>query len=188
MSCVLRANGTSFDVDEFLKTSSFDSLTVFHRGEVQSPGSSAARRIEFSGMHISVSTREFSDLTGQIQDAIDFLSKNRGELKRLRDFPGLQSMDIDFPIEDRDVVYQSDVFSHKLLSLLGDLGIGLVVSRYQHTPTRVKFPRSDWKWAKRSGDPFSRTRTLLMRSCRFPWKPSFRISPTRDIPTTPCDI
>ncbi len=130
MSCVLRASGTNFDVDEFLKTSSLDALTAFHRGEVQFQTSSVTRKSEYSGMNVSVSAREVSDLRGQIRDAIEFLSKNEHELKRLRDFPGLQRMDLDFPIEDRDVVYQRDAFPHKLLSLLGELGIGLIVSRY----------------------------------------------------------
>jgi hypothetical protein len=88
-------------------------------------------------MHVSVSTREFSDLTGQIADAIEFLSKNGRELKRLRDFPGLERMDLDFPIEDRDVVYQRDGFPPQLLSLLGGLRIGLVVSRYP-VPSRTE--------------------------------------------------
>src|ERR1700684_203026 len=131
MSCVLRASGTNFEVDEFLKTSSLDALTVFHRGEVQSRGSvMTQRRTEQSGMNVSVSTREFSDLRGQIEDAVEFLSENEKELRRLRDFPGLERMDLDFPVEDRDVVYQRDAFPHKLLSLLGGLGIGLIVSRY----------------------------------------------------------
>lgn len=130
MSCVLRASGTNFDVDEFLKTSSLDALTAFHRGELQLPSSSVTRKSDCSGMNVSVSTRDVSDLRGQIEDAIVFLSRNDRELKRLRDFPGLQRMDLDFPIEDRDVVYQRDVFPHKLLSLLGGLRIGLIVSRY----------------------------------------------------------
>jgi|ERR1700733_13053113 hypothetical protein len=130
MSCVLRASGANFDVDEFLKTSSLDALTAFHRGELQFPSSSVTRKSESSGMNVSVSTREFSDLRGQIKDAIEFLSKNDRELRRLHDFPGLERMDLDFPVEDRDVVYQRDAFPHKLLSLLGGLGIGLIVSRY----------------------------------------------------------
>jgi hypothetical protein len=130
MSCVLRASGTNFDVDEFLKTSSLDALTAFHRGELQLPSSSVTRKSDCSGMNVSVSTRDVSDLRGQIDDAIVFLSGNDRELKRLRDFPGLQRMDLDFPIEDRDVVYQRDAFPHKLLSLLGGLCIGLIVSRY----------------------------------------------------------
>jgi hypothetical protein len=130
MSCVLRASGTNFDVDEFLKTSSLDALTAFHRGAVQFPTSSVTFKSEYSGMNVSVSTREVSDLRGQVKDAIEFLSNNDRELRRLRDFPGLQRMDLDFPIEDRDVMYQRDAFPHKLLSLLGELRIGLIVSRY----------------------------------------------------------
>jgi hypothetical protein len=130
MSCVLRASGATFDIDEFLRNSSFDVLTAFHRGEVQFPTSSVTRKSEYSGMSVSVSTREFSDLRGQIEEAVVFLTENDHELKRLRDFPGLERMDMDFSIEDRDVVYQRDAFPHQLLSLLGPLKIGLVISRY----------------------------------------------------------
>jgi hypothetical protein len=130
MSCVLRASGTNFDVDEFLKTSSLDALSAFHRGTEQFTTSSVTRKSEHSGVNVSVSTREVSDLRGQIKDAIDFLSKNDRELRLLRDFPGVERMDLDFSIEDRDLVYQRDAFPHKLLSLLGGLGIGIIVSRY----------------------------------------------------------
>ncbi|HEV3305746.1 MAG TPA: hypothetical protein VGZ91_04840 [Candidatus Sulfotelmatobacter sp.] len=129
MSCVLRASGSNFDVDEFLKTSTFDVLTLFRRGEVQSPTSSVTRKSAYSGMNVSVSAREFSELRGQIDDAVEFCSENGRELKRLREFPGLEKMDIDFPIEDRDVVFQRDAFPHQLLLLLGELGIGLIISR-----------------------------------------------------------
>jgi hypothetical protein len=131
MSCVLRARGTNFDVDSFLKGSSLEPLTVVHRGEVQFPTSTVPqRKKEHSGMNLSVSTREFSDLKGQIEDAVRFLSDNKEELERLRRFPGLEQMELDFPIEQRDVMFQSDAFPHHLLWLLGSLCIGLVVSRY----------------------------------------------------------
>jgi hypothetical protein len=81
-------------------------------------------------MNVSVSTREFSDLKGQIEDAFRFLSKHEEELKRLGDSHGLDRMDLDFPIEEREAMFQSDSFPPDLLSLLGDLRIGLVVSRY----------------------------------------------------------
>ena len=137
MSCVLRASGTYFDVDEFLKTSTLDVLTAFHRGAVQFPISSLTRKSEYSGMSVSVSTRDFSDLRGQIEDAVSFLLENDQELRRLRDFPGLERMDLDFPVEDRDLVYQRDAFPHQLLSLLGSLRIGLIISR-QPAPSRVE--------------------------------------------------
>ncbi len=130
MSCVLRASGARFDVDEFLKNSTLDVLTAFHCGEVQFATSSVTRKSEYSGMSVSASTREFSDLRGQIEEAIAFLTENDRELRRLRDFSGLECMDLDFPIEDRDVVYQRDAFPHQLLSLLGELHIGLIVSRH----------------------------------------------------------
>jgi hypothetical protein len=81
-------------------------------------------------MNVSVSTCEFSDLRGQIDDAIQFLSDNDQELQRLRDFPGLEEMELDFPIEERDVAVQCDAFPAQVLSLLGGLRIGLIVSRY----------------------------------------------------------
>lgn len=92
------------------------------------------RRNEHSGMNVSVSTREFSDLKGQIEDAVRFLSDYEEEIRRLRDFSGLERMDLDFPVEDRDTVLQSDAFPPRLLSLMGDLRIALVVSRYPAQP------------------------------------------------------
>jgi hypothetical protein len=119
MSCVLRAGGAGFDVDEFLKNATLDVLTAFHRGQVQFPTSSVTRKSEYSGMSVSVSTREFSDLRAQIPEAIAFLTENHQELRRLRDFSGLEWMDLDFTIEDRDAVYQRNAFPHQLLSLGG---------------------------------------------------------------------
>ncbi len=81
-------------------------------------------------MNISVSGREFSDLGGQIEDAIQFLAENGKELRRLRDFSGVEGIELDFPVEDRDVVFQRDTFPNKLLALMADIGIGLTVSRY----------------------------------------------------------
>lgn len=130
MSCVLRAQGADFDVDEFLATSPLKALVVVPRGHERTQGVRRTVRHETSGMNISISTREFSDLTGQIEDAIRFLSDNNQELKRLRDFPGVERLDIDFPIDERDVVFQSDAFPWQLLALMGERGIGLIVSRY----------------------------------------------------------
>jgi hypothetical protein len=139
MSCVLRAGGVKFDVDEFLKNSTLDVLTAFHRGEVQFPITSVTRTSEYSGMNVTVSTNEFSDLRTQIEDAVRFLKENAQDLKRLRDFSGLDRMDMEFPVEDRDMVFQSDAFPPRLLSLLGNLNIGLVISRHP-VPRAIEEP------------------------------------------------
>ena len=81
-------------------------------------------------MNLSVSVREFSDLPGQIEDAIHFLSENASELTRLRNFAAVENIELDFPVEDRDTAVQRDFFPAALLSLMGDLQIGMVISRY----------------------------------------------------------
>jgi len=86
-------------------------------------------------MNVSVSVREFSDLPRQIEDAVRFLSNNSDELKRLRNFPGVERLELDFPVEDRDVAVQSDLFPARLLLLMGDLRIGLTVSHYPPSPS-----------------------------------------------------
>ena len=114
----------------FLRGSALKPLIVFHRGQPRFPGSKVE---EQSGMNVSVSEREFSDLSGQINDAIQFLAEHANELARLGNYPGVQRIDLDFPIVDRDVAFQSDSFPAALLSQMGELQIGLVISRYPPT-------------------------------------------------------
>ncbi len=85
---------------------------------------------EESGFNVSVSEREFTDLTGQIEDAMRFLTVHSEELKRLRDLPGSERLVLDFPVADKDVMIQSDSFPVDLISLMAQLKIELVVSRY----------------------------------------------------------
>ncbi len=136
MSCVLRASGANFEVDTFLASSPLEPLIVVHKGGERTRAGRRSAVHEPSGMNISVSTREFSDLSGQVEDAIRFMSDNKQELKRLRDFPAVERLDIDFPIQERDVVFQCDTFPSQLLGLMGELGIGLIVSRYPSPDTQ----------------------------------------------------
>lgn len=134
MSCVLRVSGLTFNVDAFLKESSLEPLVVYRRGEPRGPRSAPTRPLnEDSGMNVSVSTREFSELENQIEDAILFLENHRQELRRLRAFSGVDRIALDFPIEERDVPVQRSSFPAELLSLMGELGVGLLVSIYPRT-------------------------------------------------------
>lgn len=129
MSCVLRVSGCSFDVDSFLSRSSFEPLIIFRRGQRRFQ-SSAIPAEEESGINVSVSEREFSDLQGQVTDAIRFLSENASELTRLRSLDGVEQMALDFPIQSRDVAVQRDYFPAALLALICELQIALIVSKY----------------------------------------------------------
>jgi hypothetical protein len=125
--CVLRARGSSFAVDEFLAASSLQPITVFHRGEKQSPKS---RPMTGSGFHTDVSAADFSNLQGQIADAVQFVKQNQDELARLVGFPGVENVSVDFGIEERDVAAQSERFPPNLLTMLGSLGICLEFTLY----------------------------------------------------------
>jgi hypothetical protein len=127
MPCVLRARGSSFAVDEFLAASTLQPITVFHRGEKQSPQS---RPMTASGFHTDVSVADFSNLQSQIADAVRFVEQNRGELARLVGFPGVEDVSVDFGIEERDVAAQSERFPPDLLKTLGSLGICLEFTLY----------------------------------------------------------
>ena len=131
MSCVLRANGSDFLVDRFLEHSDLIPCVVYRKGEPRSPASKPKGKIhETSGLNIDVSEADFDNLEGQIQDAISFLKQHKKELERLRKFPGVEGLALDFGIAKRDVIAQYDYFPPELLYLAGSLGIGIELSQY----------------------------------------------------------
>lgn len=129
MSCVLRVSGRNFDIDSFVSRSSFKPLIIFRRGQRRFQNSTITPEEE-SGMNVSVSEREFADLPGQITDAIQFLTENADELKRLRTLDDVEQVALDFPIQRRDVAVQRDCFPATLLALMGELQIALIISKY----------------------------------------------------------
>jgi hypothetical protein len=85
-----------------------------------------------SGFHADISTADFSNLQGQIADAVRFVEQNQDELVRLVGFPGVENVSVDFGIEERDIAAQSERFPPNLLRLLGSLGIWLEFRLYPH--------------------------------------------------------
>ena len=131
MSCVLRANGAGFLVDRFLQESELIPCAVYRKGERRSPVRKPKGQIhETSGLNVDVSKADFDNLQGQIQDAISFLKQHKTELERLRRFPGVDEVCLDFGIAKRDVIAQADYFPPVLLYLAGSLGIGIELSQY----------------------------------------------------------
>jgi hypothetical protein len=93
-----------------------------------------------SGFHADVSAADFSNLQGQIADAVEFVEQNQGELARLVGFPGVEKVSVDFGIEERDVAAQSERFPPNLLIMLGNLGICLEFTLY---PCQVRAESED---------------------------------------------
>jgi hypothetical protein len=128
--CVLRANGSHFDVDLFLIKSSIEPCKVYRKGERRFPTTQPDGPMQLSsGFNAQVSTRDWDDLKGQIEDAKAFLDSHRAELGRLRCFAGVEGIEIDFAIPLRigrnNVAIQSDRFPADLILAAGLLGISL---------------------------------------------------------------
>jgi hypothetical protein len=120
-------------VDAFLTGSTLEPCQVFYRGEPKFKTRPEGGISQCSGFNAEVSLADFCELSSQIEDAISFLQENEDEMKRLVEFAGVESVEVDFAIEQRDVFVQSDNFPANLLLLCGQLGIELTVSRYVQT-------------------------------------------------------
>lgn len=66
----------------------------------------------------------------KLRTRFEFLSQNEGELRRLADFQGVEGLELDFAIQDRDVPVQRDSFPASLLRLMGERNIALVITLY----------------------------------------------------------
>lgn len=123
--CVLRVSGDEFQVDAFLADSNLQPYDVHHRGEIRS----RSRRHTDSGFRLDVSSAD-GNLAVEVSDALAFLTTHAAELQRLRDFPGVTDVRLDFGHYRRDVVAQFDYLPPDLLARAGNLGIGIELSLY----------------------------------------------------------
>ncbi len=139
----MRVSGTNFNVDQYLAQVEMSAvvLKVGHKGTRNSPNQKNA--YAFSGVNMLVSDHKFSELDKQIENALTFLQTYAAELRLLATFPGVEDVVFDFSIEARDVIVQADYFPPELLQRMGDLGIGLVVSRYPRDEEKDSAASSD---------------------------------------------
>src|SRR5947209_595004 len=122
MSCVLRADGGSFDVDAFLAASRIEPCKVWHRGERRSPRPEPSPT---SGFNADVSEAGFDDLSGQVRDAIAYLGEFHDDLIRLLHTDGVEGIELDFAIAARDVAGQFDFLPPELIRLAAECGMGI---------------------------------------------------------------
>jgi hypothetical protein len=132
MSCILRVNGTDLDLDElFFNKCEIDPVAVFRKGYPRSPASEPTGPLHSSsGANFAVSEAGFSELRGQIDDALVFLRENESFVRRLRSFPGVEELCLDFGNDIRPPGWRSFSFPPELLVAAGALGVSLVLSVY----------------------------------------------------------
>jgi len=151
MSAYLRIYGTEFDPDRFCSESGLtpfylyrrgepvpslppnlrpSGLNLFRRGEPPVPIIPERREHERSGINVVVSKADYHEFSRQVDEATAFLEAHKEVLLRLRCFPGIEVMSLDFGITRRDVIVQSDLLPPPLIRLAGELGLGIELSQY----------------------------------------------------------
>lgn len=131
MSAILRANGVGFDPDRFCSESPLRPCALYRRGEPVLPATRPdGRTHSVSRINLVLSEADFHEFHRQVDEATAFLEAEKDEIARLRSFPGMESMTIDFGIARRDVLVQSDYFPPSLVRLAGELGLGIELSQY----------------------------------------------------------
>ena len=131
MSTVLRVHGSRFDVDAFMENCTLPICAVWRSGEPVFPNSQPeGRRHDKSGVNIVTSESDFNEFSSQVAETTKFFEANTAQLRRLVDWPGVESADLDFGIERRDAIVQRDELPAELVRLAGLLGLGLVLSQY----------------------------------------------------------
>lgn len=124
--CVLRASGPQFDPESFLRESTLRPCNVFLRGNRRSESSVW----ETSGITVPTSEAEMDDFGKQVEESIDFLRSNREELLRLKTFEGVEDLRLDFGVSRRKTIGQYQFLPSELVTLAGELGLGLEISIY----------------------------------------------------------
>jgi hypothetical protein len=131
MPCVLRVSGKDFASKAYARRTGLPVVATYERGEARAPKTQPdGKKHTTSGVNVHVSNGDFNDLKRQVRDAVRFLSRHRGALRRLKRIPGVEDLTLDFGVADRDVAAQFDYFPPELIAAAGSLGIGIEVSRY----------------------------------------------------------
>jgi hypothetical protein len=128
MSCVLRIGGGQLDADALARSTALPVYRVDRKGAPRQPRSRGA--FEGSTVHLDVSEAGFSDLPGQIEDAIVLLAANADALSAAVQFPGVERATLDFAVEAKDVAIDSKYLPPDLMKRAGALGIGIELSIY----------------------------------------------------------
>ncbi len=131
MSCMFRISGKTLDVDDLLSHIPLKSTQVYRRGEPVFPKSQPkGRKHKESGAGFLVSGADFNRFQVQKRDAIAFLRTKKAMVRRVMAWPGVDGGELDFGIEQREVIVQCEYFPAQLLKLAGSLGLDIEISLY----------------------------------------------------------
>jgi hypothetical protein len=144
--CVLRVSSNRRTLTDFLSGSRLPFYEAHDKKTPQKFGRDKGKPYGYAGFKSDVSRREWDDLPGQVSDAIRFLRRYKTDLKRLRDKFKVHDVKLDFPyylrIGRNAVVVQCDYLPPTLISLAGDLGVGIEMTLYPPAMTSIELKRN----------------------------------------------
>ena len=128
--CVLSATGVQFDVDEFMKGSTWQEFaSVFHRGDATLLRTRPV--LDSSGLEVAISDSDEDALEPQIRDAMEFLEQERAEIQRLAAFPGVEFLEFRIGLFwCQDTLCQFHTLRSEFLRAAGDLGVAVTLCVY----------------------------------------------------------
>ena len=130
--CVLNATGADFDVNAFMKDSTWRQLqlaSVFHRGEAT--GLQTRPIQERSGLGVRISDSDEDGLEPQIREAMEFLEQEHAEIQRLAAFPGLEALELRIGLFWwRNTLCRFHTLPPDFLRRAGELGVAVTLCVY----------------------------------------------------------
>lgn len=140
MTCMLRASGVAFDVDDFVAASPLVIHSSWRRGEKKFRGSAQEARMSSSGIRVIASAADFDEVTQQLSDAVQFLAANLEAIQRLSSFPGVEEVLLDFGVAIHPPGWASFTFPVELLKLAAEARVAVAVSVYPSDEGQIVEP------------------------------------------------
>lgn len=141
--CILHVAGPEFSPESFLANSQFRPYKIFHRGEpLAKTGRLASKVFESSGFRCDVS-EIYGDLTGQVKDAIRFLSQHSADFERLASDDAVTDCRLDFGYVCRlndEICRQGEYLPVEFLALTGKLKVAVALSLYPSSQSPSQSP------------------------------------------------
>jgi hypothetical protein len=129
--CVLHVTSESVSFSAYVARSALPVYRSHEKGDTLGRGK--RKPYQDYGFSCVVSEREWTDLSGQIEDAATFLRQYEIELQKLIATHPVDDIRLDFPYScrlDERIFAQFDYLPPEFLKMAGSLGIGIELSHY----------------------------------------------------------
>jgi hypothetical protein len=131
--CVLRLISETDSFKSYREKTVLPVCSCFDKGE-----KCVKKIIDSFIINFNVSDKEWDDFKGQVEDAKFFLKRYKSEIHKLMESYNITDAFLDFPIYSRlahngtddDIINQNDHLPRELISLAGELNIGIEMAIY----------------------------------------------------------